>query len=184
MGWTSYHATNYKKNGEIDRKAECDGYFDNTKYIILKSVMVGSVYYAAAKSSVGENQVFAVVFLTSVDRNDYFNFSYKAMTEHEGPCEARCPESILKLLTPTDDTYANNWRQRCYENVDKKRNPKALPNLPVGAVIQFTVNDEKVTLVKHSPAYQFKKPFWYCEKFNMYYSQKHIPNNYEVVKGA
>ena len=27
MGWTGCHATHYKRNGDIDRKAECDGYF-------------------------------------------------------------------------------------------------------------------------------------------------------------
>ena len=24
MGWTGYHATNYNRRGEIDRRAECD----------------------------------------------------------------------------------------------------------------------------------------------------------------
>lgn len=50
MGWTSYEATYFKKNGDIDRKAECDAYFmrDNAgHYKVLKSSMKGTVYYAA-----------------------------------------------------------------------------------------------------------------------------------------
>ena len=50
MGWTSYEATYFKKNGDIDRKAECDAYFmrDNAgHYKVVKSSMKGTVYYAA-----------------------------------------------------------------------------------------------------------------------------------------
>ena len=40
MGWTSYHATNYK-NGKIDRKAECDAYWnhplDKGRFKVLKN---------------------------------------------------------------------------------------------------------------------------------------------------
>lgn len=53
MGWTSYHATHYKK-GTVDRKAECDAYFmeglNAGYYRIIKSVLVGSVYYAAVEN--------------------------------------------------------------------------------------------------------------------------------------
>lgn len=54
MGWTSYHATHYKKNGTIDRKAECDAYFmdglNAGHYRVVKSALVGSVYYAAIET--------------------------------------------------------------------------------------------------------------------------------------
>ena len=55
MGWTSYNATHYSKNGSIDRKAECDSYFTHGLnrgfYEIVKSSMNGSVYYAAIKKT-------------------------------------------------------------------------------------------------------------------------------------
>ena len=84
MGWTSYHATHYK-NGKVDRKAGCDAYFmeglNRGYYEVLKSSMVGRVYYAAVKPlkkynkdingneivmdiPINEQQVFGVVFLT------------------------------------------------------------------------------------------------------------------------
>ena len=95
MGWTSYHATYYKK-GKVDRKAECDAYWteglNRGYYNVLKSAMVGSTYYAAIqplKKNVGKNErgeniyedipenereVFAIIFLTSTDIKQYFNF--------------------------------------------------------------------------------------------------------------
>ena len=91
MGWTSYHATHYKPGGSIDRKAECDEYFmgglNVGHYQILKSAMVGSVYYAAVKSlkryvgkdangkALYENTecspVWAAVFLTKTNTKDF-----------------------------------------------------------------------------------------------------------------
>lgn len=53
MGWTWQKASHYYPNGNIDRKAECDAYFteglNEGQYEILKSTMVGGVYYAAVK---------------------------------------------------------------------------------------------------------------------------------------
>ena len=136
MGWTSIHATHYK-NGKVDRKAECDAYFmeglNRGYYEVLKSSMVGRVYYAAVKPlkkydkdtngneiivdiPINEQQVFGVVFLTSIDNKDYHNFSYKDMDESMGPCYYDCPKGILDLLSPTDSEWANNWRK----NVEKE----------------------------------------------------------------
>jgi hypothetical protein len=143
MGWTSCRATHYKK-GKIDRKAECDDYFTSGLnagyYRIEKSTMVGSVYYAAVTSlkrysgnyedserviediPESEQKTFAVVFLTSTNQRDpYFNFSYKGMTETDGPCQQDCPASILKLLSPTDSEWANEWRNKCWENIQEKK---------------------------------------------------------------
>ena len=51
MGWTSYHATHYKRNGSIDRKAELDYelfcHEGEDGHKLVKSSMVGAVYYAA-----------------------------------------------------------------------------------------------------------------------------------------
>lgn len=204
MGWTSYHATHYKKNGTIDRKAECDAYFmdglNAGHYRVVKSALVGSVYYAAIETlkKYGERQpdgsrpyvdipetereTWAAVFLTSTDSRDYFNFSYKDMSEDMGPCEIDCPASILSLLSPTNSEYALAWRERCRENIEKKKDPHALKNLPVGSVITFVRFDGKhIELVKHPAAYQFKRPFWYNGENNSYMPANRIPANYEVV---
>lgn len=204
MGWTSYHATYYKK-GTVDRKTECDAYFieglNAGYYRVLKSALVGSVYYAAIETlkrygeerdengnriieDIPENErkVWAAVFLTSVDSRAYVNFAYKDMDETVGPCEDKCPAAILNLLSPTDHEWAIAWRERCRKNIEARKNPNALSNLPVGATIRFTNwKGETVELRKHPAAYQFKRPFWYNSANNTYTPAKRIPENYEVI---
>ena len=145
MGWTSYCAPTKYKNGRhiIDRKEECDKIFNQDmvtydsnkvigKYEVLKSAMVGSTYYAAIKQTrfatetEEENSiVFAVVCLTSTNLKEYYNFSYKDMDETCGPYQFDCHKSILDLLSPTDNEYALEWRNRCYEVLKEKKNPNS-----------------------------------------------------------
>lgn len=198
MGWTGTIATHYK-NGRIDRKAECDGYFmeglNAGHYEVLKSTMKGSVYYAAVRKMVkyagcdSENnpiyepiedgEVWAAVFLTSVEGVWFY---YKDMDETVGPCECDCPASILNLLSETDSEWANEWRERCRKRIEEKKSPHTLANLPIGAVIRFTNwKGETIELLKHPAAYQFKRPFWYNSDNNTYMPATRIPANYEVV---
>lgn len=203
MGWTSYRALNYRKDGTIDRRAECDAYFmeglNRGHYRVEKSAMVGSVYYAAVtslKKYVGNDQyedlpeneqfTFAVVFLTIVDMKDYYNFSYKDMDESCGPFSYDCPESILKMLSPTDNEFALNWRKKCREHLQKR---KTLKNAPIGTTIEFVFTGsgkfafegKTIQFYKHRPAYQFRKPFWFSEKYGMYIQERLIPDDYKIV---
>ena len=202
MGWTSYHATHYKPGGSIDRKAECDEYFMGRlnvgHYQILKSAMVGSVYYAAVKSlkryvgkdangkAIYENTecspVWAAVFLTKTNTKDFFNFYYKDMSEDMFPGAYDCPLSILNLLSPTDNEHALSWRKACRLKAEQKKSPTALSNLPIGTRIQFRHGDDLVEYVKHALAYQFKRPFWYNPLKNSYIPAKRIPSDYKVVE--
>ena len=211
MGWTSYHATHYKK-GKIDRKAECDAYFleglNVGHYEVLKSAMVGSTYYAAVKPLKKhggkdengkdiyvdipdeEHEVFGVVFLTSTDSKDYFNFSYKNMCESVGPYKRECPKGILDLLTPTDSEWANEWRKDCYANLAKKKDPNNLNNLPVGAVIKVTMpfdttfykEGDEVTLTKRE-GWSTKRPSWYSSRARFTAGlMKTLDGYYEIIK--
>lgn len=184
MGWTSYIATHYNENGTVNRKAEMDERWTQREHDgypelnVLKSSMYGSVYYAAVeiKRNGCQEKVFGVVCLTSTKWNDGMNFGYKDMDETMGPCYYDCPKAILKLLTPTDSEWANEWRKACLEKHGK---PK-LSDLPIGTRIKFLVNGHERILFKHSPAYQFKRPFWMVENGDGYYKANHIPNNWEV----
>ena len=185
MGWTSYYAERYK-NGKIDRRAECDHIFRTElnaakthMLTLLKSAMVGSTYYAAIEiksiSDESDREVFAVVCLTSTKDGEFY---YKDMTETCCPCEQKCPKSILKLLTPTENEYANKWRKGCEEyHSNKKNSPN---NLPVGTKIKCTIGGKEKILLKHPAAYQFKTPFWYDGKG--YIPKSRIPKNYEIVE--
>lgn len=204
MGWTSYHATHYDNRGRVDRKAECDAYFTEGLsagwYKIEKSALVGTTYYAAirpllryksVKPRVGdetepipksEQRVFAVVFLTSTNAKDYYNFSYKDMDETMAPGPDDCPLSILNLLSPTDYEYANAWRDRCRVKAARKKaersDPNSLDNLPIGTVIKCGETE----LFKSAPMAQFKRPFWMVVGERIYYRKKTILYlGYEII---
>jgi hypothetical protein len=79
--------------------------------------------------------VALVCLLRNVPRAlDGYNFGYKDMDESMGPCEARCPKTILDLLTPTTHEYALEWRKRCQERIDKRKNA---PKVHKGDLIKF-----------------------------------------------
>ena len=217
MGWTSYRATHYKpvKNGclTIDRKAECDAYFleglNSGYYEVLKSSIVGSTYYAAVKQlkrcgdedengnfiavdiPKEEQRVWGAVFLTSTNMKDYFNFSYKDMSESMGPCRYECPKGILDLLSPTDNEYANNWRAKCYANIEKKKDKNALNNLPAETIIKVVMPFDtryykagdvvKLTKRKH---WTRGKTHWYANS-TLYFTaglMRMLDGHYEIIK--
>lgn len=186
MGWTSYNAKNYK-NGRVDRKAELDLLltYHSEKFndTVLKSSMVGNVYYAAIerfKKETGERYVWAAIFKTSTNMSVYDNFSYKGMDETCEPYLYDCPKGILDLLTPTDNDSANKWRRLCRENREKKKS-SWLKNLPIGSKVKFTTaTGDEVILTKHEPAYQFKTWFWFDEA-NYRYIKKNRVNEDNAV---
>lgn len=176
MGWISYQATHYK-NGKIDRVAEVESQLvwgENavSDYKVLKTCAVGSVIYSAVErvhKETKEKQVFATIFLTSTNMKDYYNFSYKDMDETCGPCESKCPISILKLLTPTEYEWANQWRERCYEYHNSRNNPtQNINKLPLGTKIKMKYWDKPkadkdgyVELVKTKYG-RYANPIWLC----------------------
>jgi len=106
MGWDYLHASSPINRREI-LKAEVP-----EDYVVVKDAFVGSTWYAALKDK-ETGEVHAAVVLTHIDRTDYCNFGYKWMSETCGPSECECPESILSLLSPTDNEDALQWRERC-----------------------------------------------------------------------
>jgi hypothetical protein len=176
------------------------GHFD-----VLKSSMVGSTYYAAVKPlkkyngnddngehiyidiPEDEQRVFAVVFLTSTNMKDYFNFAYKDMDESCGPYQCDCPRSILDLLTPTENEYAKEWRKQCYENLKKRNNPNSLSRLPVGSKIKYTLPYDtthrkagtELILTKVQRAWS-NRSYW--TDYYYRYSSKMIGDNYEIIQ--
>jgi len=176
MGWTSYHAEHYKR-GTVDRKAECDAYFmdgaNKGHFMVLKSAMVGKVYYAAVQTlrrakrdaegrhimendnyiwediPEQERETWAAVFLTHTDMSDYYNFSYKDMDETSGPYDVDCPNSILALLSPTDNERANTWRENCRARNEQKaknrKDPNSLNNLPEGSIIEVVCKYDMIS---------------------------------------
>lgn len=196
MGWTSIHATHYRGH-DIDRKKECDAILleglNAGWYEILNSKMIGSIYYAAvktlkrytdeSKNEVSdipdeEQSIWGLVCLTSVDNKDYFNFSYKLISEDMGPAYYDCPSSILKLLSPTNDEFASEWRIRCKERNEKR---KTLKKLPIGAILGVDLNGEWILFQKMKLGFR-KNSIWANLERRIRVTEKTLLNNgFEIV---
>ena len=174
MGWTF-------TNTDLSRKEAVNEMFnwDSDKYRtrVLKSVMIGAIYYGAIEQISKETAVrtvSGVVVLTSSNKKHGYNFGYKIIDETMGPGYYDCPRSILNLLT--DNEYALNWRKSCRENLSK---PK-LSELPIGAEIKVKLNGEELELTKYPPCCQFRTPVWVNLKNHTYISKKWI-TEFEVL---
>ena len=140
MGWT----TTYKPKGEpvldfFTRTGVFTWSDDNpNKYRVIDSALVKfNTFYAAIEQThkeTGERHVWAAVILIHRYPKHIHNFGWKDMSEAMGPFECRCPEKILKLLTPTDNANANEWRAQCWANIELR---KARKNLPDGTVLRY-----------------------------------------------
>ena len=172
MGWTGTYIYGTAKE-ELDRLYSFEGEKFSNK--VIKSAMVGSTYYCAVEKlnkETSEKEVWAGIALTSQAHEDGCNFFYKDMDETEGPCECKCPKSILNLLTPTESEYAMDWRERCLKALSS---PK-LTDIKVGQKILW----QGKTLTKMAPNYQFKRNWWYCAESNTYVPSSRI-KEWEVV---
>jgi hypothetical protein len=94
---------------------------------ILDHATVKRAFYAAVRTkSTGE--IWGLVVLTRSDKDPYYNFCYKDMDETVGPYECECPARIIKMLTPTDSQWANEWRQKCLDNASRQNNKPKVDN--------------------------------------------------------
>lgn len=160
MGWSYGPSKHFTwKGGQkiIDRKAECDDLFNYTQTnnegvkcgsTVVRSSVVGSVYYAAVRRWRGAPtnvlETRGVVCLTHTNAKDYLDFGHKVIGECFGPCESKCPVSILNLLDPLNDAndpghHARDWRDRCRAYAAKCRADRnAQLKLPEGVTATYS----------------------------------------------
>ncbi len=137
MGWTFAHK---EKGITVKQFFEKEfGYTDKETGVYDKVLDCAATFteaYLAIETgdTSGPKEVYAMVCLLGYRPKDYYNFGYKEISEDMGPCNYSCPERILKLLTPTDDKWAQEWREKCWERIRAK---KARPKLRKGMIIQF-----------------------------------------------
>ena len=166
MGWITIHTVNKNKKAVIESEIISG---------VVKSVMKGNIYYGAVKD--GE-EIYAVVILTKYSTKEYFNFSYKIITDDMGPNEFECPTSILNILTPTTSKEANEWRNKCREYQKKK---KELNELPFGAEVEVRILDSIFRVTKERPAYQYKNWFWMTQDGYAMPKKYVTPNNTKIL---
>ena len=127
MGWSSTHkphgmAIKEFFIGEFGREiVDCAVVNRNTAYIAYRT---------------NDHNIHAIVCLLKYNSRDYYNISYKDMDETSGPNASECPERILKVLTPIENEWANAWRKRCRENIQKRK--ETLLKLRVGNVLKLS----------------------------------------------
>ena len=134
MGWTyTYRGSTSVKEFLADR-INCEN--ENGKWLILDIaiVRIRTAYMAVeilrrsketGQLDTATRKVVAFVFLLDYRPSDPdYDMGYKDMDESMGPYESECPERILQLLSPTDHEYALAWRQRCRDNIEKRKSFK------------------------------------------------------------
>ena len=115
--------------------------------VIASSCPGNRVYYAAAQvlaNGIG-GEIFAIVCLVRWNPNDKEGmiFGYKDLDETMGPNEASCPETSLKLLTPTQNEHALDWRKRCLANLQRRsRKLQDGDRIKLAAPMKFTDGHE------------------------------------------
>ena len=147
MGWTTYRKTHktIKEFFEQQWNQE-DAEFKKT---VLEAAQVGfTEAYAAIEflnKKTGEREVFAATYLIHYNKGYDYNFGYKDMTEHCGPGMYKCPEKIMKLLTPLPETneeggvkWATEWRAANWLRINEaKAQRKKGPQFKVGDTVVF-----------------------------------------------
>lgn len=128
MGWTTFHKEKHLSvkdwfKAEVAKEVE----------VLDVAIVKFRTLYAACRKK-DTTDVWAAIFLLDYMNADYDNFGYKDMDETCGPTQSECPERILKLLTPTDSQWANEWRERCWAHIHQK---KARPKVKSGDTMQF-----------------------------------------------
>jgi len=179
MGWLFYNSVHLKPNGQVDRKKEIESELSE-KFTVVKSAMVGSVYYGAIKRE-STCEIFGYICLTSSDKKGGYNFGYKSMDETCGPTESKCPMSILNLLTPTDSKWANEWRERCRAYHEQQTSPTSFKNLPAGTKVLWTVPHDRFTLGSKGDKFELTKvkhgrghAYWFNSKGNWRTNPKYV----------
>jgi len=134
MGWTNFHMDEPVKEWF---KSNLN---DEVTVLDIAVVKRNTLYAAIRENKTG--LVYCAVYLLSWSR-DYYNFSYKPMSEFCGPCETECPERILKLLSPLNDendsnSYARNWRNHCWDNINNRKKINSGNVIKVKEPLKFT----------------------------------------------
>lgn len=107
MGWTVTQVgrnITTKKYLEFDIKRSYP-HLELVKLVEGKNEYGQKPFFAAFKRG---DKVTAAVFLT---RRRNGSLAIKVIGEEEGPNKL-APASFIKLLTPTDNAWANQWRER------------------------------------------------------------------------
>jgi hypothetical protein len=159
MGWC-YTRWDYKSIRDFFENQFQSGR-EEIEYKVLDAAMVKyKEAYAAIlykNKTKGTEEVFAATYLINFNRSYDYNFGYKDMSENSGPGMINCPERILKLLTPTDNEYAIQWRKDNWERINKRKEMKKIPR-DVGTFFYY---NDKLQIITQN----YKTKIYFAEVF-------------------
>lgn len=98
---------------------------DTRKYKCLDVALTFKEMYAAVElihKDTGKREVVAICAMLQYTRDGHYNFGKKMMDETMGPYMYACPRRILEMLTPTDNEFAQGWRKRNWERINRQIN--------------------------------------------------------------
>ena len=112
MGWLTSIVGYDLKTADIKDyiSDEFKGIDISVKYI---SVKFGSAYIALESDKTHEVTAFVVLWKYNKNSGE---LATKVMNETECPIYFKATAKLLKMLTPTDNKYANEWRIECWKN--------------------------------------------------------------------
>lgn len=120
MGWTQtrriYNDGYTTKREEI--LAEFNSLMDNNKkyYKVHYVHVYGNVVYCALEY-LKTHKIFAVIISFSFDKDSVY---YRFDDETVGPRKYNVTKKLLRMLSPTDNEYAIEWRQTCWDKLNNK----------------------------------------------------------------
>jgi hypothetical protein len=123
MGWTTFNKPDSISPSQYFKQEFASE--PNHELLDIAIVKRNTAYMAVKIKETGK--VYAFVYMLTYDNKSYYNFGYKPMTEFVGPYQHECPERILKLLSPLDesndsDGWAKKWREECYKTLERRKN--------------------------------------------------------------
>ena len=131
MGWIYTHRGSTPIKEFLTDRLNCESKHASYKIIDIAIVRMRTAYMAVeiirrnqktGLLDIETREVVAFVFLLDYRPSDTdYDIGYKDMDESMGPYQSECPERILNLLTPTENENALAWRQRCRENIARKK---------------------------------------------------------------
>lgn len=91
-------------------------------YASTEDERYAAVAFAAVEAvERGRTMVEGVVLLLKHDlKRGKDQYQIKDLPESMGPAASFCPERILERLSPTENEYALEWRERCREELERE----------------------------------------------------------------
>jgi len=157
MGWTGTHKPKGQKMKDFFASE-----FSSVEILACKTLQRRETYMAVRRKNDPNEHVFAIVCLLHFTPQSYYNVTYKDMSEFCGPNASNCPEDVLSLLSPLEDQckdaesssyqWADEWRKRCQENLQKRAAIKIRKGMHIKfeKPLQFTDGSEHTEFMVES----------------------------------